>query len=384
MAMDGVLRARLERQIEAMDPKQRRHLTQEASALHRDARSRAREQRARVVDEPRPDASPREWLVWALARRQAQDGGFGALVDAPRQGLVLSITRRQATVASDGEVVESPLATGLVDRQSSLLAVGDQVRLGQRSDGRWELREVLPRRTALSRPDPNDTSLDRVMVANVSRALVLCAAASPPPRTGLWDRVMVAAARGGVECGVALNKLDLIPPGEQVALRGLLEPYAALGLPTFALSAATGEGLEPLRAWLGGHTVALVGHSGVGKSTLVNALDPEAQALTGAVSEAVGKGRHTTTRSTLYTLRDGTRIVDTPGVRAFGLTRLSPRELVGAFPELEALSARCAWSDCAHLEDQGCAVRGAAESGALPPARYAAFRRIAASLAAGD
>lgn len=381
--LDGLLRAALEAQIDGMDPRTRRHLTQEAMALQRTSKARARGGRSRQVGEPRPEAPTREWMVWALSHRRVEEGAMAALLDAPREGLVLSITRRQATVVSGDDTLCCPLATALVDRQSSLLAVGDQVGLGQRPDGTWELRQVLPRRSALTRPDPGDAGLERVIVANVDRVLVLCAAASPPPRTGLWDRVLVAAAQGGVACGLGLNKLDLVVGPAREAALALQEPYRALGLATFALSATTGEGLEGVRTWLAGGLCALVGPSGAGKSSLVNALDPGAQAQTGAVSEAVGKGRHTTTRSTLYTLRDGTRLIDTPGVRAFGVGRLSPQELALAFPELEALAARCPWSDCAHLEEQGCAVRAAAESGALHPARYAAFRRIAASLDEG-
>jgi ribosome biogenesis GTPase len=160
----------------------------------------------------------------------------------------------------------------------------------------------------------------------------------------------------------------------------VLTQYRTLGLPVVLCSAATGEGLDGLLDVTAGKLCVLVGHSGVGKSSLLNALDPDLALATGAVSEASGKGRHTTSSSALYELPNGARIIDTPGIREFGLWQQSREELRGYFHEFDAHAPGCRFADCRHTEEPDCAVKLAVEAGAIPAERYQAYRRVLDSL----
>jgi ribosome biogenesis GTPase len=391
--MNGATRTRLEATLAGLDPKARRHLSQRAANLQREARAEVRAQRRKGFRRagPQPDDALHEWMLWALL----QDGGGEAVepMDAAddgeasedeRVGVVLSAARGAAEVLVGEETMLVAIAPRLLADQATLIAVGDEVRLSRRAEDRWELQRVAPRRSRLSRPDPQDPLKERVIAANVDRVVVVVAATSPPMRVGLIDRLLVAARRGGVALTVAVNKIDLADAPRRAELDALLAPYDALQVAVHRVSAATGEGLLDLRQSLGGALCVFVGASGVGKSSLLNALEPTLAAQTGEVSESVGKGRHTTTRSTLYRLADGGRIIDTPGVRAFGLWRVGLDELNEAFPDVAAFAPECRYGDCRHLDEgeADCGVKQAALDGRLPMPRLLGYQRIARSLLA--
>ena len=259
------------------------------------------------------------------------------------------------------------------------VVVGDEVVVAERS-GVFTVREVLPRRTRLSRPDPHRPEREQVMAANVDLGVIVVALGSPPLRPGLVDRFLVALEAGGVEPLVCVNKLDLVTARQRATALAALAPYRELGVGAVFCSAASGEGIAELEAALAGRVGVLVGQSGVGKTSLLNALDPRLDLRTRAPRSGDGKGRHTTTAAGLYALPGGGRLIDTPGLRQFGLWEIAPRELGALFPEIAALAGGCRFRDCRHATEPACAVKEAAAAGALPAARYASYRRILDSL----
>lgn len=297
----------------------------------------------------------------------------------PRErGVVVTLHRGPCDVElADGRRVPAHLPKALARDHRSRLAVGDEVELRSLPKNEWRLERRLERRTELSRPDPSDPQRDRVLVANLDAAVVVASIAEPPFSPGLVDRFLVALEAASIPAALALNKVDLA--SEEAALDAAAD-YVELGLPVFACSSKRGSGLDPLRDWIRGRRVAFVGHSGVGKSSLLNTLAGRDLAAIGDVSARDGKGRHTTSRSTIHRLADGTGIVDTPGVREFGLWKMEPAELAAYFPEFAGPALGCRFNDCGHSHEPGCAVREAVERGEIPASRHAAYLRILESL----
>ena len=261
------------------------------------------------------------------------------------------------------------------------LAVGDEVAFSSHS-GQARVEAILDRRTSLSRPDPGNPNRELVIAANVDVAVIVVAAKEPPLRLGLIDRFLLGLSRGGVDPAVCVNKLDLVDDTEREELEQKLAPYRELEIPVFLSSAETHDGLDELRQHLAEKTCVLVGHSGVGKSSILNALDPEGERPIGDVRSYDGKGRHTTTWSSLRELGDGTRVIDTPGVRAFGLDKLDPQDVKNGFPEFMPLAGRCRYGDCTHVHEPECGVLEAVEQNDLPRARYESYLRMLQSLEA--
>lgn len=289
-------------------------------------------------------------------------------------GLVISRSRKWAFVQWDGREDLCKL-TGDLEKRGAALAPGDRVLVEEMEGEPW-VRAVAPRRTKLSRPAMEHAGADeQVFAANVDVLVVIAAAAKPPFRPGLVDRYLIAAQIGGVEPVLCLNKIDLVddePPE--------LQAYRDLGVRVVKTSVVTGEGVDELRAALRGKLSVLAGHSGVGKSSLLNALQPDLDLETREISEATKKGRHTTTTAKLYQLDDGIRVIDTPGIRALGLWEVSPEEVAYYFPEIAEHAAGCKFRDCTHTHEPKCAVRDAIESGQISKHRFASFQRIKESL----
>ena len=251
--------------------------------------------------------------------------------------------------------------------------VGDVVRLHTTPDGSLRMDEIEERRGTLTRAAFRGRP--QLVAANVDLLVVVAATAEPPLRANLIDRYLVAAWRGGIETALALTKVDL--PHDVVEVARVTRLMRRLGHAVIEVSIPRGEGIEQVRGLIGHRRAVLAGHSGVGKTTLSNALTGRADP-TGAVNEVIGRGRQTTTVARLIDLPGGGELIDTAGVRSFGIADVTPEELQEAFPEIAAVSSACRWRPCLHHEGQnGCAVPGAP---GVEPERLASYRRILAEL----
>ncbi|MBM1144324.1 small ribosomal subunit biogenesis GTPase RsgA [Alcanivorax sp. ZXX171] len=258
------------------------------------------------------------------------------------------------------------------------LVVGDRVIWqAPRSEGDGVVTAVMPRATVLKRPD-NYGNLKPV-AANLDRLLVVFAP-RPEPSSALLDRYLVAAELSGIPATLVLNKADLVAPDNADTVARLVALYQDLGYPVLQVSATSRDGLADLSDGLTGGTVAFVGQSGVGKSSLVNALLPEAELAVGALSDVSGLGQHTTTTARLFHLEGGGHLIDSPGIREFGLWHIDEDELLRGYRELAALAGHCRFRNCTHRHEPGCALREAADAGRISAERLNNFFHIAATL----
>ncbi|MDJ0740196.1 MAG: small ribosomal subunit biogenesis GTPase RsgA [Gammaproteobacteria bacterium] len=250
---------------------------------------------------------------------------------------------------------------------------GDRVLWQRTADGEGIVVALLARQTALTRPDY--AGHDKAIAANITQ-LVVVLAPRPEPTGYLLDQYLVAAERIGVTGLICLNKADLLDTAARDDFAARFAPYAAIGYPVIEISAKTEHGIDPLRARLRGQTSILVGQSGVGKSSLVNALLPRSNITEGRLSEATGLGRHTTSAATLYTLSSGGELIDSPGVRSFRLGALTRDELEQGFREFRPYLGQCRFHNCTHRAEPGCAIRDAAQRGDIVPARLDSYRHM--------
>ena len=280
---------------------------------------------------------------------------------------------------ADGKVHHCTLPSEIARDQRSNLAVGDLATFVRVGNGH-RLDRVLPRKTFLARPDPLHGHRQRVIAANMDLVVQVSSVGKPPLKPALIDRYLIAIEQGGAVPLLVLNKIDLVDESGRREALEQLSSYAGLGHEPLACSVKTGEGIDTLLRRLSGKLAVFVGHSGVGKSSLVNALDAEIGAETGLVRDSDGRGRHTTTRSNLYRLGQGIRLIDTPGIREFGLWSLDAESLRSYFPDFLDHTAGCKFRNCSHTHEPRCGVRDAVDTGDLPEPRYATYLRIFESL----
>jgi ribosome biogenesis GTPase len=256
------------------------------------------------------------------------------------------------------------------------LAVGDDVHLepGARGDA-WAIAEILPRRSKLARRAPGGGYGERVLAANVDQVVVVFAIAKPEPHPRMLDRFLVIAEANDLAARIVVNKIDL---ASEATARQRFLAHERAGYPVHFTSAKSDRGLEEVRAMLSGRRSVFTGPSGVGKSSLLNALFPGANLRVGAISESVNKGRHTTVGAVMLPLPDGESgyVIDTPGLREIGLWELPSRDLDQCFPELRGLRDECRFADCRHLAEPDCAVRAALGLGNLSPDRYDSYLKL--------
>jgi ribosome biogenesis GTPase len=238
------------------------------------------------------------------------------------------------------------------------------------------VESLEPRLRSLVRLDPRPQGVyQQVLLANPDQAVFVFACSDPVPHLRMLDRFLVIAEKQRIPAFIAANKIDLVGRAGAEALFGF---YPAIGYPVIYTCARSGEGVEALRRQLSGRISALAGPSGVGKSSLLNAVQPGLGLAVREISSAFKKGRHTTTVRQLFPLQGGGYVADMPGMRALALWDTQPEELDGYFPELAPLVELCKYNDCSHKNEPGCAVRAAVEAGKVSPQRYESYLRLRA------
>ncbi|MBL4899705.1 MAG: small ribosomal subunit biogenesis GTPase RsgA [Colwellia sp.] len=306
---------------------------------------------------------------------QWQDDDLGAA----QNGIVISRFGQHADVeGADGIVYRCNLR-----RSIRSLVCGDKVlwRLGKETlhSIRGIIEAVHERDSVLSRPDVYDGV--KPIAANISQILIV-SSLLPAFNSDIIDRYLVAAEQTGITPVLVLNKTDLLnelSQTEQDNIERQLQIYRDIGYQVLYASSTTNTGISEIKTQLNQHTSIFVGQSGVGKSTLVNALMPELGVVTKEVSQNSGLGQHTTTVARLYHFNDGGDLIDSPGIREFGLWHLTPEQVFNGFKEFEEFMGLCKFRDCKHTNDPGCALTGANEQ-QINPKRLASFQRIIASL----
>jgi ribosome biogenesis GTPase len=255
------------------------------------------------------------------------------------------------------------------------VSVGDWVGI-EGSEGEWAISEIEERANYIVRKSVNLSHESHIIASNLDRAILVATMKSPTTFPAFIDRFCLAAEIFHIPVAVVFNKVDLIDKDERTVLSDFMTTYSNIGYETIACSVITGEGLEQLSALLKDQVSLLSGHSGVGKSSLINAIDPHLNLRIGEVSAAHRTGQHTTTFAEMHKLTMGGYIVDTPGIRGFGMVDIEKEELAGYFPEMRELLPKCKFYNCLHVTEPGCAVKKALEDGYLSPTRYNSYLSI--------
>ena len=303
------------------------------------------------------------------------------------EGLVLEVHRRTCEVRLDEGIVTAMYRATTSKTLGEFPAVGDRVLLGLVNDAddegdgvgsqKYCVVRVLPRKSELKRPGPRDSFYkQQTLAANIDQVVIVASVTQPEFNYGFMDRFLLAANLNDLPFVLVLTKMDLLPNGED-DLSSDIRDFMKIVDKVIPVSVKSGDGLEVLRNELIGKSSVFSGMSGVGKSTLINELVPHAELRTGDVRERDGKGRHTTTSSSLFDFPGGGYVIDTPGIRSIGLMDMEPETLAKIFPGFfEDDLFTCKFSNCKHLKEPGCAVREAVELGKISEARYASYLRI--------
>ena len=304
------------------------------------------------------------------------------MTSVSRGAVVLQGTGGVWQVLTDDGVTREASMRGRLKQETGLkLAVGDHVDAsGDPDAGAWTIDAIHPRRSRLARRAPGNARGERVMMANLDQVLVVFAAARPEPHPRMLDRFLVVAEANQLAARVVINKVDLVGHGDVEAgvaeVRERFAAYERAGYPVHVTSVQRGAGLAELGESLRQRTSALSGPSGVGKSSLMNALYPGLNLRVGEISESVNKGRHTTVGAVLHPLPDGGFVVDTPGLREIGMWGLPADSLDRCFPEFRPHFEKCRFADCSHVVEPGCGVRDAVDAGEVSRARYESYLKL--------
>ena len=287
-------------------------------------------------------------------------------------GIVIKATGKRYTVkAADGEIVQCRLKgkfriQGI--KSTNPIVVGDKVKLEQESES-WMIVKLHERKNNILRKSVNLSKQTHIIAANIDQAILMITLDSPVTTTGFIDRFLISANAYGVEVILLLNKIDLLDDTMQKNKNNLQEVYEKIGYKFFVFSVLNDD-LSAIKTLMKGKVNMISGHSGVGKSTLINKLQPNLNIDTKQVSDTHKQGQHTTTFSELHDLDFGASIIDTPGIRGFGLVELTPNEIGNYFPEFFTIKQKCKYHNCIHKNEPDCAVKTALGNGEIAESRY--------------
>lgn len=297
------------------------------------------------------------------------------------QGVVIRSTGSWAAVMSaDGNIYDCRIkgtfrTKGI--RSTNPVAVGDNVDFKlQPNENIGIIHIIQDRHNFIVRKATRLSKQSHIIAANIDQAVVMATIASPRTSTGFIDRFLVTAEAYHIPVAVFFNKSDLYTGADQEKLNELFALYSGIGYSCFVTSVVTGHGLDAVKTYLADKVTLLSGHSGVGKSALINAIEPGLQQKVGAISEYHRKGKHTTTFAEMLPLNDGGFVIDTPGIKEFGLIHFDKQEVGERFPEMRELMHNCQFNNCTHVHEPGCAVKKALSKGEISESRYKNYLSI--------
>ena len=297
------------------------------------------------------------------------------------QGQVIEVSTGMCRVNLGEESILCSLRGSLTAAETgftNVVAVGDRVVVSKNGSSEGVIEAILPRDKILARPDVFYNHLRQIVVANADQVLIVASWRQPHLWAELIERYLIASEINDLTGLICINKIDLVE--NQAELKAAIHPYLQLGIQLILTSATDGTGIHQLREVLRDRTTVLTGLSGVGKSSLLNAVHTGLQLRTKQVSSRWSQGRHTTSQSSLLPLDFGGYVIDTPGIREFGLVGVHRSDLVYHFPEMARLANRCQFTDCTHLDEPACAIRRAVASNAISDSRYHSYQKIYATL----
>ena len=296
------------------------------------------------------------------------------------RGLVVKNTGSWYTIRTeDGQTIESKIKGNFrlkEIRSTNPVAVGDRVVIEVNKEGTAFISEIEERRNYIIRRASNLSKQAHIIAANLDQALLIATVNYPITTTIFIDRFLATAEAYRIPVKLVFNKIDRYGTDDRKTLDSLIELYTSIGYPCSTLCARTGEGLDALKADLRGKITLLSGHSGVGKSTIINQLVPGVNLRTGNISEYHNKGTHTTTFSEMIPLPEGGYLIDTPGIKGFGTIEMTDAEISHYFPELFAKARDCRFNNCTHRHEPGCAVIQAVKEGTVSESRYKSYLSI--------
>jgi len=297
------------------------------------------------------------------------------------QGQVIEVSTGMCRVNLGEESILCSLRGSLTAAETgftNIVAVGDRVVVSKNGSSEGVIEAILPRDKILARPDVFYNHLRQIVVANADQVLIVASWRQPHLWAELIDRYLIASEINDLTGLICINKIDLVE--DQAEFKAAIHPYLQLGIQLILTSARDGTGIHQLREVLRDHTTVLTGLSGVGKSSLLNAVHTGLQLRTKQVSSRWSQGRHTTSLSSLLPLDFGGYVIDTPGIREFGLVGVHRSDLAYHFPEMARLANRCQFTDCTHLDEPACAIRRAVATNAISENRYHSYQKIYATL----
>ncbi|UCD95067.1 MAG: ribosome small subunit-dependent GTPase A [Candidatus Zixiibacteriota bacterium] len=295
------------------------------------------------------------------------------------EGIVVRGHGKSFVVRSKGKEISCEIRGKLKYSTDSItpVAVGDDVVISENPEGTGMIEEVKERRSMFFRPAKGSDVKRQVIAANIDQLAVVSSVREPELKPGLIDRFLIASEIGGLKPVVVINKIDL---GRIPLVDELLAGYSDIDIPVYITSAVTGEGLESFEKTLNGHRTILAGHSGVGKSTILNRLLPDIDLKVKEVSHATKRGVHTTSLVELFELRHGGFVVDSPGLKVLALWEVEKENVSEYFPEIFRLIDGCRFTGCSHTHEPDCAVKEAVDKGMIPEFRYKSYVTIYNSL----